>query len=186
MTLLNETLRAGHWRPAPMPITHRRVLVAGGAGALGAAVLEQLLAGRAFEQVAVVVTQALNAALRGLATVSDASLGHEPEDHVGEDTAIIVFDRQRHANGREQAFLRPQPEGLPALATALRRRGVRHLIVVMPYAAATLPDALKRGLANLDEHAVATLGFDHVLFIRSAQTVTDARAARFMQRLADW
>jgi len=163
----------------------RRVLVAGGAGALGAAMLEQLLASHAFEQVAVLVTQNVNVALRGLVTVSESSLRHAA-GHVPEDTAIIVFDRERHANGREQAFLRPRPEDLPTLAAALHARGVRRLIVAMPHGAASLPDALKQGLANLDEHAVAALGFDHLLFIRSAQMQSGVRSASVLQRLADW
>lgn len=155
--------------PTPSNNKQRRVLVAGGAGALGAAVLEQILASHAFEQVAVLVTQPVNVTLRRLVTVSESSLWRTAPTHTPEDTAIIVFDRERSANGRELAFLRPQPEGLPALAAALHQRGARRLIVVMPHSAASLPDALKRGLANLDEHAVAALDFEHLLFIRSAQ-----------------
>jgi hypothetical protein len=184
MTLLHEALRAGHGAPARTSATARRVLVAGGAGALGAEVLEELLASRGFAQVAVLVTQPVNAALRGLSTVMAASLARPTGP--GEDTALVVFDRERHANGREAAFLRPEPAALPALAAALRRRGVRSLIVVMPHASATLPDALKRGLASLDEHAVAALGFDHLVFVRSAQAPTAVRAASAPQRVADW
>lgn len=184
MTLLQEALRAGHGTPARTSAKARRVLVAGGAGALGAAVLEELLASRGFAQVAVLVTQPISAALRGLSTVMAASLANHAGP--GEDTALVVFDRERHANGREAAFLRPEPAALPALATALRRRGVRSLIVVMPHASATLPEALKRGLATLDEHAVATLGFDHLVFVRSAQAPAAVRAASAPQRVADW
>jgi hypothetical protein len=72
------------------------------------------------------------------------------------------------------------------LAETLRQRGVRRLIVVRPHAAASLPDALKHGLANLDEHAVAALGFEHLLFIRSARTMSGARPTKALQRVADW
>lgn len=181
MSLLNEALRAGH-APAPSAAGAgaRRVLVAGGGGALGAAVLEELLAGSAFAQVAVAVTQPINAALRGFATVPADTLGTPGP----EDTAVVVFDRERHANGRELAFLRPQPEQLPALAASLRTRGVRRLLLVMPHAPATLPDALKRGLASLDEQAVAALGFEQLLIVRSAQSPHAARDGRFLQRVA--
>ncbi|WP_280153691.1 hypothetical protein [Piscinibacter sp. XHJ-5] len=184
MRLVHDALRAGQAAPPRTPARARRVLVAGGAGALGAAVLESLLASRGFDEVAVLVTQPINAALRGLATVSKAQL----EDGAvnAEDTALVVFDRERHANGREAAFLRPQPQALPLLAAALYRRGVRDLIVVMPHATATLPDALKRGLATLDEQAVAALGFDHLVFVRSAQPPAALRAASALQRVADW
>jgi len=184
MSLIHDALRAA--RAMPPPAATRRVLVAGGGGALGAAVLEQLLAGRAFGAVAVLVTQPLSAALRGLMPVLDTSLAWPAPAVPGEDTAVVVFDRERHANGREQAFWRPDPAGLPVLAAALQQRGVRHLIVVMPHAVATLPQALKRGLASLDEQAVAALGFDHLVFVRSAQAHGAPRSARLLQRLADW
>ncbi|HEY0859214.1 MAG TPA: hypothetical protein VGE16_19250, partial [Albitalea sp.] len=167
------------------PASARRVLVAGGAGALGAAVLERLLASRSFAQVGVLVTQPLNAALRGLVTMPSAELD-APSEGLGEDTAVIVFDRDRHANGREQAFLRPRPADLPGLAGALRARGVRDLVVVLPHAPATLPEALKQGLANLDEQAVAALGFEHLVFVRPSQAAPGARSGRPLQRVADW
>ncbi|RQP24099.1 hypothetical protein DZC73_12265 [Albitalea terrae] len=76
---------------------------------------------------------------------------------------------------------------MPVLAAMLRERGLRRLLVVMPHAAASLPDALKRGLANLDEHAVAALGFEHLVFVRSAQMPGGAASsAHPLQRLADW
>jgi hypothetical protein len=185
MSLLHEALRAGHRSPLSAAAPARQVLVAGGAGALGAAVLEELLAGGAFARVAVLVTQPLNAALRGLVTVPADTLHAPPALH-GEDTAIVVFDRERHANGREQAFLRPQPHELPALAAALRRRGVRRLVVVMPHAPASLPEALKQGLANLDEHAVAAQGFEQLVIVRSAQAPSQAGAKHPLQHVADW
>lgn len=185
MSLLHEALRAGHAHHRPSAGPARQVLVVGGAGALGAAVLEQLLAGGAFLRVAVLVTQPLNAALRGLLTVPAEALDGPPPAR-GEDTAIIVFDRERHANGREQAFLRPVPETLPGLAAALRRRGVRRLVVVMPHAPATLPEALKRGLASLDEQAVAAQGFDQLVIVRSAQAPPAAEARHPLQRVGDW
>ena len=46
MNVLHEALRAGHAKPRRHSIVARRVLVAGGGGALGAAVLERLLASR--------------------------------------------------------------------------------------------------------------------------------------------
>jgi len=186
MNLLHDALRAGRASPASRRVPGRRVLVAGGAGALGAAVLEQLLASRAFAQVAVVVTQPLNAAMQGLLPVLDGELASPVSMHGAEDTAIVVFDRERHANGREEAFLRPEPRQLVALASDLRRRGVRRLVVVMPHTPAGLPDALKQGLADLDEQTVASLGFDHLVFMRSAQAPADRRSARALQRLADW
>lgn len=181
---LHDALRGAQSEPPARRAAGPRVLVVGGAGALGSVVLEQLLGDRHFAQVSVLVTQPLQMALRGLHTVL---WGHPVDAAPALDrTALVVFDRERSANGREQAFFRPQPEQLPEIAAWLKVRGVRHLLVVMPHTQATLPDALKRGLASLDEQAVAALGFDHLVFMRSAQPPAAHRHAHLAQRLAHW
>ncbi len=187
MTLLNHALRAGRSAPAHDAVRLPTVLVAGGAGALGSAVLEALLASRGFAHVKVLATRALTVAVPGLApVVVDAfDRAAEPAGDPIADLAVIVFDRERHANGRELAFVRPQPHDLPMLARWLHARGARHLIVVLPHSPAGLPDALKQGLANLDEQATAALGFEHLVFVRSAQKPDSARAVQWLQRLAD-
>jgi len=183
MDLLHEALRAGHAASPRPAVAARRVLVAGGAGVLGAAVLEQLLGSGRFAPVEVLVTQPLNAALRPLVPVFYGAAS--PDGARSEDTALVIFDRERHVNGREQAFYRPQPEDLRTLAQWLLRRGVRRLVVVMPHTQASLPEALKRGLATLDEQAVAALGFEQLVFVRSAQAPAGARSAHVLQRVAD-
>ena len=187
MTLLNHALRAGRANAVPDRPMARTALVAGGGGALGSAVLEALLANRRFAPVRVLATRALGTAMQGLEPVVIDDLGALPSPHDAPlaDTALIVFDRERHANGRERAFLRPAPDGLTALAGWLQRRGVRALVVVLPHAPASLPQALKAGLANLDEHTVATMGFEQLVFVRSAQPPSGVRATQWLQRLAD-
>lgn len=160
-----------------------RVLVLGGGGALGARVVERLLAGRRCQAVGVWTVQPLRAAMRGLVPLAEADFaGYRP------DTALVVFDRARHANGREAAFGQPQPADLPALARRLRQLGVAALVVVVPHAPGLLPQALKAGLASLDEGAVAALGFEHLVFMRAAQAgvAADATAAPAPARLARW
>ena len=190
MTLLNHALRAGrssHGASAAPPT----VLVAGGGGTLGSAVLEALLGGRRFAHVKVLATRGLTTAMRGLEPVIvdgfDGTGAETPDAALADfaDIAVLVFDRERHANGRELAFVRPQPHDLPVLARWLYVRGTRRLIVVLPHSPSTLPAALRHGLANLDEHAVAALGFEHLVFVRSAQRPAGNRAARWPQRLAD-
>ncbi|HET7796136.1 MAG TPA: hypothetical protein VFL64_22295 [Rhizobacter sp.] len=182
MSLIHDALRAGHAPAAPRRAAGPQVLVAGGGGVLGSALLEQLLGERHFAQVSVLVTHPLQTALRGLHTVRWPLDAHAAPER----SAIVVFDRERGANGRDEAFFKPLPDSLPALAAGLKARGVRHLLVVMPHAPTSLPEALKRGLANLDEHAVAQLGFDHLVFMRSAQAPNPARPARAPERLAHW
>jgi hypothetical protein len=161
--------------------------VVGGGGTLGSAVLERLLAGRRFSHVRVLVTQGFHAAMHGLEplVVAPSGIDTPPTAPLAADIALVVFDRTRRANGREDAFVKPQPEALPALARWLLAGGVRHLLVVLPHSMASLPQALKAGLASLDEHTVATLGFEHVVFVRPAQTPNDVRTTSGLQRLAD-
>ena len=162
----------------------RRALVLGGGGALGAAVLEQLLASHRFDRVGVLARPALQPALRGLVPVMDDL---PSITRFGADTALIVFDRERHANGRDAAFVGLQPGDLAARAGELHAAGVRRLVVVVPHAPALLPQALKRGLSTLDEGAVAAMGFDQVVFMRMAQSGGAAAPPRtLLPGLAHW
>jgi hypothetical protein len=177
MDQVSQALRAGRRRAAPAA---GAVLVAGGGGALGAEVVERLLGDGRFAAVRVLATQSFHATMRGLEAVPVDAL----EPGTAAPLAVVVFDRVRHANGRDAAFLRPAPEDLPALAARLQAAGVRHLLVVMPHAAASLPEALRAGLASLDEQAVAALGFDHLAILRSAQPPGES-TSRGLQRVAD-
>lgn len=184
MSLLNDALRAAH-APAPRAavVPPRIALVAGAGGALGSAVLEQALAGGAFRQVQALVAAPVAPALAAFQPVPYATLEqHRPVA----DTAFIVFDRERYVNGRDDAFVRPLPEQLPQLAARLHAAGVRHLLVVMPHAVASLPQALQRGLASLDEQAVAALDFEHILFVRSPQVPSAVVDVGKLQRVAHW
>lgn len=181
MDLLQHALRAGRGNPQS-PARPRSAVVVGGGGVLGSALLEQLLALGHFRPLRVLVTQDFHAAPAGLEPlVVGPGLGLPPG--VAE-LAVIAFDRERHANGRDAPFLRPEPAQLPALAAALQAAGVRDLLVVLPHAAASLPQALRAGLASLDEQAVAALGFERVVLLRSAQPPAGS-SSRGLQRVAD-
>src|SRR5438034_11270343 len=128
--LLKHALHAAQGRAAPphgLARTAANLLVGGAGGALGSAVLEQVLASRRFGMVRVLVTQALRVSLPGLQTAVVAP-GSPPQADLA-DIALVVFDAKRHANGREEAFLRPEPRDLPMLAQWLHASGVRDLIV---------------------------------------------------------
>lgn len=170
-------------RPAVTPTAApRRALVIGGGGVLGSAVVERLLGSGRFAHVGVWTVAPLQAALRRL-----QPLGEADWPAFAADTALIVFDRARHANGRDEAFGRPDPAGLPALATRLRAQGVHTLVVVVPHAPGLLPQALKAGLASLDEAAVAACGFAHLVFMRPAQAGgAEAAGQGLAARLARW
>lgn len=182
MDLLHQALRAGHGNAKTSAARRHGTWVAGGGGALGSAVLEALMGARQLAPLRVLVTQDFHATAQGLQTQDVATLAGSAAPAL--PLAVVVFDKTRHVNGREAAFWQPQPADLLPLATTLHALGVRHLIVVQPHTAASLPQALKAGLASLDEQAVAALGFDHVVVVRTAQRPGDAPSAG-LQRLAD-
>lgn len=161
-------------RTPPAASARRRALVLGGGGTLGAAVLEALLASHRFEAVGVLVATPMRPALRGLRTVANDDTARAA---FAPDTALIVYDRERHANGRDGTFVRPEPAGLVAQARALMQAGATRLIVVVPHAPSLLPHALKQGLANLDEGAVAAMGYGQLVFMRMAQAAGPAGPA---------
>jgi hypothetical protein len=121
--------------------------------------------------------------MRGFATLPTQGLR---QGRLNFDVAFLVFERERHSNGRDDAFFRPEPDQLVSLAQALHAGGVRRLLVVVPHSPALLPHALKAGLASLDEGAVAALGFEHLLFLRAAQTGPATLGRSPAQRLANW
>jgi hypothetical protein len=190
MDLVNEALRAPAGCAGRKTHADPAALLVGGGGALGSAVLEQLLGTGRFAPLRVLVTQGFKGGVRGLepalAPAFDGVAGEPAMQNLASTrTAVVVFDRERHANGREDAFLRAEPQSLPVLARWLQQQGVQHLVVVMPHSPAALPQALKLGLANLDEHAVSALGFVHLVFVRTAQQPGATRAGAWLQRLAD-
>jgi hypothetical protein len=181
MVDVNHALGALSRKPPRAVAAPRRALVVGAAGALGAAVLEQLLATQRFERVGALVDQPIQPAVHGFAPVHADGLAA-----FNADSALIVFDRRRAANGREAAFVKPEPNTLPALAQQLHNTGVLRLIVVVPHTPSLLPMALQQGLASLDEAAVAALGFEQLVFMRMAQNEHAVQGLDAPRRLARW
>ena len=187
MDALHQALRgAQHTVPRSVPVLHA-MLVVGGGGALGSAVLaEALVAGR-FSRVMALVAEPLASGVRGFEPLPMAALSlHTVHATPPAPAAIIVFERQRNSNGRDDAFVQPAPQDLLPLARMLRTRGVQRLLVVVPHAPAMLPQALSHGLASLDEAAVAALGFEHLVFLRAAQSLRPERTGSRLQRFAAW
>ena len=167
--------------PNPGEPIRTSVLVVGGGGPLGSEVLRQLLASTNFPTVQVVATCELRSTIRGL----QARVLPSVDTPITARTALIIFDDHRRVNGRDNAFAQPQPSALQPLAGWLHQQGVRHLIVVQPHDTALLPQALRAGLANLDEQAVTSMAFDHVVFVRPTQAPRRVVSGRWLQRLAD-
>ncbi len=186
MDLLTPALQGAAAPPVHARRAGAAALVVGAGGALGSALLAAALGSGRCGRVLAVVTGPMQSTLQALVTLPAAALDGPPLP-LGVDTAFIVFERARHANGRDDAFLQPAPAELPRLAAALHAGGVRRLLVVVPHAPALLPQALKAGLASLDEAAVAALGFEHLVFLRTAAYGSAAAGpASALQRFADW
>lgn len=211
MTLLHHALHAGlaptlpTTTGAPTGGGPRRLLVVGAGGTLGSAVLEQLLASASWSQVATLVTQPVEVAMRALqAWPHDGVDGWQkaPELPWVPDTAVLVFDAEpaapRHRSvpqglvgkhpgkrgrqAREAALLRPDLAQLAAMGRWLQAAGVRRLLLVTPHAPALLPQALRAGLASLDEQALAMLGFEQLVLVRPTRQGAGTAAERHWGR----
>jgi hypothetical protein len=161
------------------------VLLAGATGALGEAMVTRLASSSAVRLLSVLVREPMVMSLR---RVKDLQLIGDDPAHwplTSADEGWILMDPPRLFHGRERAMLAVQPAEFRSIAVWMRRCGVRRVVVVLPHQQGRLPEAIKRGLATLDEQAVAAMGFDTVLLMRSAQPGPRASASGgFLHRLA--
>ncbi len=147
------------------------VLLLGAGGPLGNALVAELTAGFGADgPLHVGASQAYAMGFAGVASFQP------PRAWVGPGLAgaprfstVVLSLGAASAEAREKALLAPAPTDLLPIARWSHAQGASCLVVVMPHAQGRLPEALKHGLANLDEHAVMTLGFERVLFVRSPQ-----------------
>ena len=165
-----------------------RLLVAGATGVLGNEVLRRLLGSGRFAHTEVLATEAMSSGLAqvGIALTGPSAIEEWAVRPLPAQTGLIMFEPPRLYHGRERTLWTPAPEQLPALARWFRRCGVQTLVLVMPHAPGRLPEALKRGLANLDEQAVAALGFERVLLLRSACKADAAAEKGLLEQTAAW
>jgi hypothetical protein len=187
---INQALAAGHRTARVADASAARLLIAGATGALGNAVLQRLVGMQRFAHTSVLATQAIAPGLRTVSAqlvqgdITDWPVAQPPAMH--HNCAIVMFDPPRMFYDRERALWCPAPEQLGALATWLHANGVRTLAVVLPHAQGSLPEALKRGLANLDEQALAAISFERLLIVRSAQKPAAASNSHMLHGLAAW
>jgi hypothetical protein len=178
-----QALQAGS---RTVPSMHRkpRLLIAGATGTLGNEVLRQLAGSPAFGGTHVLAREPIRPGLRGVAVTRVGAGPPSSWTPADAEVGIVLFDPPRLFYDRERALWTPLPEELPGLAKWMRASGVRTLAVVLPHAQGRLPEALKRGLASLDEQAVAALGFERLLIIRSPQKPGADAGASFPVRIA--
>ncbi|TFY98372.1 hypothetical protein [Ramlibacter humi] len=163
-----------------------RLVIAGATGLLGNEVLRRLVGLRHFRAAEVLAREPIRTGLRGVGAMLVPGDDPQAWPPGAADTGLVLFEPPRLFYDRERALWTPAPGQLPAVADWMRRSGVRTIAIVLPHAQGRLPEALKRGLASLDEHAVASLGFDRVLIVRTAQKPGAAPPASFLARMAGW
>ena len=181
-----QVLRAGVRTPPSTATRKPRLLIAGATGALGNEVLRRLAGSSTFAQTQVLAREPITAGLRGVRATLVPSETPADWPLSPADTAVVLFDPPRMFYQRERALWTPTPEQLLPLARWLHAGGVRTLAIVLPHAPGQLPEALKRGLATLDEQAIAALGFERLLVLRSAQKPQAQRHAGAASALAHW
>jgi hypothetical protein len=177
-------------RPAPRAKAAKpRLIVAGATGALGNEVLRRLAGSSRFAQTRVLAKEPMATSLAQVSILEMADDLQAWQPMAGSDAAdvgVVMFEPPRLYYERERALWTPAPEQLLALAQWLRHCGVHTLVVVVPHAQGRLPDAIKRGFANLDEQALAALGFERLLLVRSAQKTATAAAQGWLHKTAAW
>lgn len=186
---VTDALQAAQRTP-PRPARAPSLLIAGATGALGNEVLRRLVGCQRYGSACVLAREPITPALRGVVAwevpAGDVLQWSGSKEAPRGEIGIVLFDPPRLYLDRERALFTPTPEQLPALAGWMYGCGVRTLAVVLPHAPGRLPEALKRGLASLDEQAVAALHFDRLLLIRSARTSDAPASGSALQRLAQW
>jgi hypothetical protein len=163
-----------------------RLVIAGATGAMGNAVLHQLAGAARFGSTQVLTREPITAGLRGMSTLQVPSDDPAQWPLTPADVAVAMFDPPRLFYDRERALWTPRPEQLPALAAWLKRSGAHTLAVVLPHHQGRLPEALKRGLASLDEQAVAAQGFSRLIILRTPSKSAQAEPTQPLQRLAQF
>jgi len=162
------------------------LLIAGATGALGAELLRRLAGSHRHAHTRVLAREPMRDGLRGVETCLSPAGPIDEWPVTSAHTAIVAFDPPRLYHDRERALWVPEPADLPALARWLRACGVQTLAIVQPHDQGKLPEALKRGLASLDEQAVVACGFERVILVRSARKPVNATFANPLERLAAW
>jgi hypothetical protein len=168
-------------RPTPPDL-----LLAGATGLLGNAVLRRLVGVHRYAHTRVLACEPVQQGMRQLSLHLVAGEIADWPTAVQCDVAVVMFEPPRMYYERERALWTPGPDQLGALATWLHACGASTLAVVLPHAQGSLPEALKSGLANLDEQALAAIGFDRLLILRSAEKPAALRHKNLFEALAHW
>lgn len=160
------------------------LLLAGATGPTGAAMVRRLVGHPHFPRSIILAHTPVRRMLRAVTIHVVEPVVAASWPRIGAEVAVVMFDPPRLFHEREKALWTPTPDDLPALCHWLRACGVRTVALVQPHDAARLPAALQHGFANIDEQAIAALGFERLLILRSPRDRVDPRATHPLQRVA--
>jgi hypothetical protein len=163
-----------------------QVLLAGAGGALGRALMARLALSSVSSVLHIAGLAAhVSSSARVKAWLVTPGVPTAPwgTSRVVPDVAVIALGLPA-VRATEQVWWQPKPSELLPFVQHLYLLGTRRLVLVMPHEPGKLPNALKHGLASLDEQAIAALGFDHLLIVRSPQRPADLAAANWGEKLA--
>lgn len=178
-------------RADPVAHTRPRFLIAGATGAMGHAIVRRLTGMQRARHTLVLASSPIRPGMRHVSAwvVPGAATGNDDFDSwpiPKADIAVVMFDPPRMYYGREKALWTPKPTQLAKLGAWIRSCGGHTLAVVLPHDQGSLPDALKHGLANMDEQSLAALGINRLLIVRTAQKPGAAVPTHFLKKLAAW
>lgn len=178
-------------RAAPQDPALPRILIAGATGLMGNALVRRLVGMQRARHTQVLATMPMHPGIRHVSAHVVPPARHGEDDFAAwpilpADIAVVMFDPPRLFHGREKALWTPTPPQLPALGTWLEACGVYTLAIVLPLVQGSLPESLKHGLANLDEHALASLRIDRLLLVRTAQKPGPPPPRHHLHKLAHW
>jgi hypothetical protein len=182
----SQALEAINRAPAALP-SQPDLLIAGATGALGHAVVRRLVGTHSFAHTQLLASEPIAQGMRMVSLQQvRGDVAQWPPLAQRCDVAVVMFEPPRMYYERERALWTPLPQQLAPLAQWLKSAGTHSLAVVLPHAQGSLPESLKRGLASLDEQALAGLGFERLIIVRSAQKPATLRKAHPLERLAQW
>lgn len=160
------------------------MLVAGATGPLGNEVLNRVVGGQKYALVQVLARERYTEGLRGMQLLPQTGDAPQQWPQQSADVGLIMFEPPRPFYQRERALWTPQPAQLLAVAQWMHACGVKTLAVVLPHDMGSLPQSIRQGLATVDEHDVAALGFERLILVRSAKEPARRSMGNLLQHTA--
>lgn len=169
--------------PASKPV----LIIAGAGGVLGREVARRLIGSMAFEQTVLLTHRPFHAVMRGVVDHCVNAQNPALTPLLKAQVGVMMFEPGNSYYDRERSIWTPAPSQVPALAQWMGACGVRTLVIVLPHQPNRLPQALQQGLASLEEHTIATLGFNTLVILRVADARPQAAVkGNLGERLAAW